>query len=576
MSRLGFPLLIQELRRRRKALAWILFWSLVESVPQAVFGLAVSGAIDSFLAGAVAGGLARLALLLVAAAVGAVAAGKLLPWLAAVVEPVRDAFVTGVVGQTIHAASQLDRQPEATGVVAISEQVEAVRDALSALLRTARQTVFTFVAVVMGLAVLAPSIAVGVGVLTVVAMGLFAMTLPFLADRYESVVLAEEDLARHAGATFDGLRDAIACAGEDRATGEVTAVVDRKAALDRALARVSALRGATIFLGGHLPLVVLLGLAPWLVREGRLTVGDVVGAATYLTVSLEPALRMLVGTVTSQGLPLVVNLRRLGRHAEPPPRPIRHLSAGDRHDISVRGLTFGYGPHSVPVVRGLDLTIAEGEHLAVIGQSGIGKSTLANLLVGLLEPQAGTILVGGRPVNHIRRHELSRLVGLIPQEAYVFAGSLRDNLTYLAPHATNRTLAEAITAVGADALIERLGGLDTAIGAGGVQLSQGERQLIALTRVYVSPARIVVLDEATAHLDPVAEATAEQAFKRRRGTLLVIAHRISSAARADRVLLLDGNTIHIDTPTELLATSPLYAHLVDHWRHGDPEAPVTV
>jgi ABC-type multidrug transport system fused ATPase/permease subunit len=569
MSRLGVPLLIQQLRQRRRTLTRIAFWSLVESLPQAVFGLAVAGAIDAFLAGRLARGLACLALLLVAALVGAVAVARLIPCLAAVVEPVRDAFVAEVVEQTVHAASHSDRHPDATSVVAVSEQVEAVRNALSALLRTVRRTLFTFGAVVVGLALLVPPVALAVGLLTIVALGLFAWLLPALANRHQAVLLAEEELARTAGTAFDGLRDAIACGGAGRASAEVITAVDEQAAESRALARLSALRNATVFVGGQLPLLVLLATAPWLIRDGRLTIGDVAGAATYLTASLEPALRMLVGTVTGQGLPLVVNLRRLNRRESAPASTSDDTpSTMDHYDIVVRGLTFGYGPHSVPVVRELDLTIPEGAHLAIVGQSGIGKSTLANLLSGLLRPQAGTIRIGGRPVSQLRQ-----LVGLIPQEAYVFAGTLRENLTYLAPHATPRELAAAIATVGTEPLVDRLGGLDAAVGADGVQLSQGERQLIALTRVYLSRASIVILDEATAHLDPVAEAVAEQAFRARGGTLVVIAHRITSGARADRILLLDNGSVHLGPHSELLTTCPHYAQLVEHWHPTDLPAP---
>ncbi|MBE3016155.1 ABC transporter ATP-binding protein [Microbispora sp. NEAU-D428] len=227
--------------------------------------------------------------------------------------------------------------------------------------------------------------------------------------------------------------------------------------------------------------------------------------------------------------------------------------------------------HNDEVIRRhLDLTVTQGEHLAVVGPSGIGKPTLAYLLTGLLSPQSGVVRLGGCDITRLGEAGLRRTLALIPQEAYVFAGSLRENLTYLAPSATERELTEAAEAVGLHAVAERLGGLDARVGTGGAELSAGEKQLIALTRVYLSPARVVILDEATSNLDPMAEARVETAFARREGTLVVIAHRISSARRARRILLLDGRSVHLGSHGELLAASPLYADLVGQWEAPAP------
>lgn len=567
VHRAGYALLLAELRVRRGALVRIVLWSVVESLPSLLSGLVVAAALDRFLARDVLAGLGVLTLLLAAAVAGAMAARQMYPWLAAVVEPVRDAFITAVVEGAVAGATRSPKRPDTAGVARLTEQVQSVRDILFVLLRTVRQVAFTFIAALIGLGVLAPAAALVSGLLVTLALTLFALLLPGLAVRHRAVLLAEEEVARRAGAAFGGIRDAIACAGEDRAVEHVGRAVDDEVALDRALARATAPRSLIVFLGGQLPLVVLLVAAPWLLREGHLTVGEVVGAATYLTVSLEPALRSIVGVVGSWGLDLVVTLGRLGEGFAEPEQPEKGSTpAEDRYDLAVHGLTFAYGPHADPVVHNLDLTVPEGGHLAVVGPSGIGKSTLANLLAGLLTPQRGTVLLGGVDIGQVREIDLRQLLGLIPQEAYVFAGTLRGNLTYLAPHATEHELTEAATAVGLQPVIDRLGGFDAQVGAGGADLSNGERQLVALARVYLSPARIIILDEATSNLDPMGEARAEAAFARRQGTtLLVIAHRISSARRAERILLLDGDSVHLGTHDELLRTSALYADLVGHW-----------
>ena len=562
----GLSLLLGEFRDSRRALSRILLWSVVEALPTLVSGLAVSRAVDHFVVGDAVVGLGYLVLLLVVAAVGAAATRQLFPWLAAVVEPVRDAFLTAVVRGAIVAATGSAESGDTAVVGRLGEQIQAVREVLFVVFRVVRQIVFTAVAALVGLALLSPLAALLCAAFAALALTLFALLLPGLAERHRAVLLAEEEVARQAGTTFDGIRDVIACGAEGRAAVEVGGATDAVVRQARGLARGTALRNWIVFLGAQLPLIVLLAAAPWLLRQGHFTPGDLVGAATYLLVGIEPALRRLVEAVATWGLEMAVSIVRLGEgFTDPAPAEEELGPAVAHHDVTVRRLTFAYGPSADPLVHDLDLRVPEGGHLAVVGPSGAGKSTLASLLAGLLTPTRGGIRIGGLDIGDIRPAELRRLLGLIPQEAYVFAGTLRDNLTYLAPWIGDRAIIGAAHEVGLATLVERLGGLDTLIGPGGIELSTSEKQLVALTRVYLSPARIVILDEATANLDPVAEARAEAAFARRQGSLIVIAHRLSSAVRADQVLLLDGVNTCLGSHDELLRASTLYADLVGHW-----------
>ncbi|GGY05704.1 ATP-binding cassette domain-containing protein [Streptomyces djakartensis] len=239
-----------------------------------------------------------------------------------------------------------------------------------------------------------------------------------------------------------------------------------------------------------------------------------------------------------------------GRSADVPPA------------LSLSSVTFAYGPASTPVVQDLDLSLPQGSHLAVVGPSGTGKSTLTALVAGLLTPDRGTITVGGHAVPG---PEAVAARVLIPQEAYVFGGTLAENLAYLRPdRVTEDELLAAAEAVGLAPLAGRLGGLGAWIDP--AALSAGERQLVALTRAYLSNAPLALLDEATCHLDPETEERAERAFAARPGgTLVVVAHRISSARRAGRVLVMDGPNTACGGHEELMRSSALYRDLVGNW-----------
>ncbi|WP_344926689.1 ABC transporter ATP-binding protein, partial [Streptosporangium carneum] len=338
--------------------------------------------------------------------------------------------------------------------------------------------------------------------------------------------------------------------------------VARQARAGRSLARVTAMRTASLAVGGWLPVLLILAGAPWLVRHGA-GAGVILGALVYVTQSLAPALGNLVQGLGMSGVRLRVTLERVLRSGEPP-RPVTARSVPRDAAVELRGVTFAYGPHAEAVISDLDLSVPDGDHVAVVGPSGIGKSTLAALVTGLLRPDSGRVTVGGVPAERV--DQASRV--LIPQEAYVFRGTLMENLTYLAA-APKPAVEDAVTALGLTSLVARLGGYSAEIHAG--LLSPGERQLVALARAYLTPARLVILDEATCHLDPAAEALAEEAFARRDGTLLVVAHRLTSATRARRILVMDGASVQLGRHEELLASCPPYADLAGLWNPSDSQ-----
>lgn len=553
------------LRARWRVVVRLGLWSVLETGQSFLIGYAPARALDDgFLAGRTATGLAWLGVAGLGVVVGAYGTARVYAAVAALVEPLRDRLVRRVVERGV-------READRGALSGLTQQVEIARDTFAGLVMVSRSFVFTAVGALAGLFSLAPLLLLVVLPPLAAGIGLFAATLRPLARRQEVFLAADEALADRLGAVCPGLRDITATGAQERTAAGVGRLVDAEQRAARSLARFGVVRVAALALGGQLPIVLLLATAPWLLKHG-VTTGALVGALSYVTQSLLPALHNLLHGLGTSGSRLTVVLRRLapeggrgaGRSpsgesgaAESPAPTVARPPA-----LTLSSVTFAYGPSAVPVIEDLDLTLPAGSHLAVVGPSGIGKSTLTALVAGLLEPRCGTVRVAGEPVRGAGA--LARRV-LIPQEAYVFTGTLAENLAHLRPDPVPEAeLLAAAEAVGFLPLLEALGGPEGRVDP--AALSAGERQLIALTRAHLSHAPLALLDEATCHLDPRAEERAERAFAARPGgTLVVVAHRITSARRADRVLMMDGRDTAYGTHDELVRCSARYRELVGAW-----------
>ncbi|WP_228984073.1 ABC transporter ATP-binding protein [Streptomyces sp. DH12] len=574
------------LLRRRRALLVLTGWSLLESAQTFFLGYGVARALDDgFLAGRPGTGLLWLSVAAGAALVGGLAMRGVFAGLAELVEPLRDGLVRRAVARALASAVAGPARAGGTagdGAAAVSRlvhQTEMARDGFAGLVLAGRSFLFTALGALLGMASLAPALVLVVLPPLVLGLGLFLATLAPMAAAQRAFLDTDEALSAEVGAVGAGLRDVVACGGRRSVAEEVGGLVAAEERLARRLARWAGVRTLALGAAGRLPVVALVVATPWLLARG-VTAGTLLGALTYLVQSLLPAVHALMSALGAAGTRLVVVLDRFGT-SEPalpgdtpspaPARPVeqpgartgggaRQGAAGSSAAAELRGVTFAYGPRARPVLDGLDLVVEPGEHLAVVGPSGMGKSTLLAVLAGVLAPSGGTVLVAGAPARPGGPPGPDPRRALLPQEAYVFSGTVRDNLRYLRPDAPPGDVGATVEALRLGPLVRRLGGLDATVDPSA--LSQGERQHLALGRAHLSPAPLLLLDEATCHLDPDTEEHAERTLAARPGTLVVVAHRLSSAVRADRVLVLDGTRSACAPHEALLEVSPLYRDLV--------------
>ncbi|WP_409235392.1 ABC transporter ATP-binding protein [Streptomyces sp. PA5.6] len=381
---------------------------------------------------------------------------------------------------------------------------------------------------------------------------------------------AHSALAEVLAATASGARTVEALRLRERRVADSEAEIERcVAAHDRTLFLRSVLF-PSIDVSYAVPVVAVLFLGGVLHQQGSVSLGTVVAAALYLQQLSQPLDTILqqVEQVQASG----ASFARVEGLAVAPEGMSEPSSGGTPEDdrIEVRGVRFAYGSGG-DVLRGVTLSVRPGERLAIVGPSGAGKSTLSRLLAGIDAPLDGTVTVGGVPIADLPPNRLRRQVVLVTQEHHVFLGTVRDNLLIAAECATDAELGAALTAVGADWSDDLPQGLDTELGPGGHQLHGAQAQQLALARVVLADPHTLILDEATALLDPSTARHTERALASvlRGRTVIAIAHRLQTAHDADRVAVMqDGRVTELGSHEELVEADGAYAALWHSW-HGE-------
>lgn len=326
---------------------------------------------------------------------------------------------------------------------------------------------------------------------------------------------------------------------------------------------------------------MVLALGGWMVTAGAMGLGTLTTFILYSQKLFDP-LRQLAERFTQiqGGLTAVERIGELleepleitDRQASPSATESRALATArdPRGEVIFENVTFAYRPDE-PILRDLSFRIAAGEHVALVGPTGSGKSTVIRLLCRLYEPQQGRILLDGRDIRSLPMQELRRQLGVVLQDTFLFSGTVGDNLRLDVPMDDAR-LEGICRDLGLDPLLKRLPqGLDTTLRERGGNLSSGERQLLAVARVAIRNPTVLVMDEATAFMDPSTEATLQRDLDRllARRTAVVIAHRLATVEAADRILVLRrGRLIEQGTHQELKDLGGLYAELAELQERG--------
>jgi len=377
-------------------------------------------------------------------------------------------------------------------------------------------------------------------------------------------------LFTHLSESLNGVRVITAHNQRDRSVAEHREVVgDYRDANDHT-GRINAVYGPGTSVIGLLGLAALLLIGGRMVLGGELSIGELTAFVLYLNAFFQPVQQLVqLYTNYQQARAALGKLRGLLRTTPAvAERPGARVLPPAEGGIELRSVTFGYDP-ARPVLHDVTLRIAPGETIACVGPTGAGKSTLAKLVARLYDPDAGSVLIDGHDLREVTLDSLHRQVGVVPQEPFLFAGTLRDNIAFARPDAPTALVEAAVDAVGLRDLVDRSpGGLDTVLHERGQSVSSGERQLIALARVFVAEPRVVVLDEATSSLDLRSELRVEAAIQRllEGRTALLVAHRLSTARRADRVIVVDaGGIVEQGGHDDLVAAGGTYAAMYATW-----------
>ena len=403
---------------------------------------------------------------------------------------------------------------------------------------------------------------------------LIAASIKFQRDSNKAYLTVRERV----GANLSALQEGITTVRVIQAYAQEEETIEKFTKSNRELfqshersVRISTWYFALIEFGGVFASALMIGIGGWLVHRGDVTLGTVVAFTLLLSSLFDPVqqLSQLYNTVQSAGAALNKLFQILDAKPEVDEHPAA-IALPEAGKLRVDGVTFSYAGAVNPALNNVSITVGVGEKLALVGPTGAGKSTLAKLMARLYDPQLGVVSYGGVNLTMATMDSLRQRIVVVPQEGFLFNGTIRDNLRIARSDATDEQIDAAVAAIGATEHFATLpDGLDTEVRERGSRLSAGERQLVALARAALVDPRVLVLDEATSNLDPGTEAEVEQALERLMAgrTVIVVAHRLSTVKRADHIAVIDAAGIaEYGTHDQLVALNGRYGALANAWQ----------
>ena len=409
---------------------------------------------------------------------------------------------------------------------------------------------------------------VTLGIVTYV--GLLLLFQRILQKAHDRVREKVADSLSVMGETITGLSVIRAHGVEETAIARVESALTEQVKAEHRANRLSALlfSSAELFAAGITATVIAVGVL--LGASSGTTAGTLLAFLFLVNLMIEP-IQTLVETV-DQAQRAAAGVRRVLRVLDAPidiPDPVGgvDLPPGPL-GVVLRGLSFRY-PSGPEILRAVDVEIPVGRRVAVVGETGSGKTTFAKLVTRLLDPAEGVVEIEGIPIDQVAFSSLRSRVAFVPQEGFLFNATIADNVRYGRPAASSREIQTAFIELGLDTWLDRLpDGLETAVGERGANLSAGERQLVAMVRAWIAGPDLLVLDEATSAVDPALEVSLRRAIERLTAgrTSITIAHRLSTAEAADEILVFDhGDLVERGGHSELVAAGGVYSKLYADW-----------